>query len=281
MKLLPRVPAVLLLAACASYRPPPTPTPREASQVSASMGETWDAVIDLFAMRNIPIRTIERASGLIGTDPLLVGDEGKHWADCGARNGQVRGPNQATYNVRVRGDSNQATVRATVLWTRVTQDQSVECTSTYVWERELESGVKTRAELQLRRKVRPARQAPESTPEPQVASAEPAVPATRPAPDSIRTRDELLDNLGFRRAMSDAQRIGIVTDFREIGRDTLAVELADLALTSASTDHSLGLVYLAYRGTTGYRSSSAMELFHDGQGIGWYNTSGLAWGSVR
>jgi hypothetical protein len=280
MKLLPCA-ATLLLAACATYRPPPTPTPRGASQVSASMGETWDAVIDLFAMRNIPIRTIERASGLIGTEPLDVGDEGRPWANCGAVNGRVRGPNRATYNVLVRGDSNEASVRATVLWIRVTGDESVECTSTYVWERELESGVKTRAELQLRRKVRPARQAPEPAPEPRVASAEPTLPAARPARDTIRTPNQLLDNLGFRRAMSDAQRIGIVTDFREVGRDTLAVELADLALTSPSTDHSLGLVYLAYRGTTDYRPSSAMELFHDGQAIGWYNTAGLSWGMVR
>ena len=112
MKLLSRA-VCLLLAAYSSYRPPPPPTPRDASQVNASMGETWDAVIDLFATRNIPIRTIERASGLIVTDPLRVGEEGKAWADCGALNGRVRGPDRATYNVLVRGDSNEATVRTT------------------------------------------------------------------------------------------------------------------------------------------------------------------------
>lgn len=276
MKLLARA-AWLLLVGCASYRPPPQPTPRDASRVFASMDETWDAVIDLFAMRNIPIRTIERASGLIGTDPLPVGDEGKPWANCGAVNGRVRGPNRAIYNVLVRGDSNAATVRATVLWTRASQDESTECTSTYVWERELETGIKSRAELQVRRGVRPARPTP-------VLSDSIAAPARSDAPsaaDSVRTPDELMKNLGFRRAMNDARRIGIVTGFREVGRDTLAVQLADLALTSASTDHSLGLVYLAYRGTTDYRPSSAMELFHDGQAIGWYNTTGLTWGTVR
>jgi hypothetical protein len=273
--------ACLFLAACSSYRPPPPPTPREASQVNASMGETWDAVIDLFATRNIPIRTIERASGLIVTDPLRVGEEGKEWADCGAVNGRVRGPDRATYNVLVRGDSGQASVRTTVLWTRVNEDASIECTSTNVWERDLEAEVRSRAELQVRRHVRPAvGSSPAAPAQPPVASAPPA-PSPPAAPDTIRTADELMNNLGFRRAMTDAQRIGIVTAFREVGRDTLAVDLADLALTSASTDHSLGRLYLAYRGTTAYRPSSAMELFHDGQAIGWYTAAGLTWGMVR
>ena len=82
-------------------------------------------------------------------------------------------------------------------------------------------------------------------------------------------------------AMADAQRIGIVSGFNEIAVDTLALELADLALTSTSTDRSLNGLFLAYRGTTGYRPGSAMELFHDGQSIGWYNKAGLVWGVVR
>jgi hypothetical protein len=51
--------------------------------------------------------------------------------------------------------------------------------------------------------------------------------------------------------------------------------IAGLCDTSVSTDHSLGGLYLAYRGTTGYRPGSAMKLFHDGQSIGWYNNAGL------
>src|SRR5689334_6312594 len=77
----------LLFVCCSSYEPPPPPEPREATHVDASMGRTWDAVIDQFAARNIPIRTIERASGLIATDQLTVGREGYWWADCGKDNG--------------------------------------------------------------------------------------------------------------------------------------------------------------------------------------------------
>ncbi|MGH9897071.1 MAG: hypothetical protein ACREA0_34765, partial [bacterium] len=54
------------------YQPPAPPMPRDATEVTASFGRTWDAVIDEFADRNIPIRTIERASGLIATELLSI-----------------------------------------------------------------------------------------------------------------------------------------------------------------------------------------------------------------
>lgn len=279
MKLLVRTTACVLLAGCTTYKPPPPPTPRDASLVTASMGQTWDAVIDLFATRNIPIRTIERASGLIVTDALSVGQEGSTYASCGTRNGKVLPPDRATYNVLVRGDSTLATVRTTVLWARTADPIVPECTSTFIWERALETDVKARAERQGRQVARETvqlRSVPPGQPSPAPA------PAPTPAgPPAIRSPDQLVDNLGFRRAMADAQRIGIVADFHEIAIDTLALDLADVALTSASTDRSLSGLYLAYRGTTDYRPGSAMKLFHDGQSVGWYDNAGLTWGVVR
>ncbi|HEY4573845.1 MAG TPA: hypothetical protein VIJ26_07785 [Thermoanaerobaculia bacterium] len=276
-----RVPAVVcvLLAGCSTYKPPPPPTPRDASLVAASIGQTWDAVIDLFATRNIPIRTIERASGLIVTDALRVGQEGVTLASCGTENGKVLPPDRATYNVLVRGDSTLATVRTTVLWTRTAEPTVPECTSTYAWERGLETEVKALAERQgreLAAHAAPLGPVPSAQPSP---APDPAPPP--PRPPTIRSAEELMNNLGFRRAMIDAQRIGIISDFHEIAVDTIALDLADLALTSPSTDHSLSGLYLAYRGTTDYRAGSAMKLFHDGQSIGWFNKAGLAWGSVR
>ena len=279
MKPLVRTAACILLAGCSSpaYQPPPRPVPREARHVLASMGQTWDAVIDVFATRSIPIHTFERASGLIVTDALRVGAEGSAYANCGTVGGKVLTPDRASYNVLVRGDSSQATVRTTVLWSRSEEPGAAECASTYVWERALETEVKTRAERQGRvaaREMVQLRQVPPGQP-----TVAPDPPVT--GPPTIRKADELMENLGFRRAMTDAQRIGIVSGFNEIAVDTLALELADLALTSASTDHSLSGLYLAYRGTTGHRPGSAMELFHDGQSIGWYNNAGLTWGAVR
>src|SRR5215475_14034464 len=99
-------PVVALCAACVTYTPPPPPTPREATQVNASLGQTWDAVIDEFADRNIPIRTIERASGLVATEQLTVPPSASGDADCGHFDSYpTRRPTHAIYNVLVRGDS--------------------------------------------------------------------------------------------------------------------------------------------------------------------------------
>ena len=97
---------LVLLPACYQYQPPLPAEPRDATSVSASMGQTWDAVIDLFAARNIPIRAIERASGIIATDGLSVDSaDGVKWADCGRVGPRLIPANNAIYNVLVRGDS--------------------------------------------------------------------------------------------------------------------------------------------------------------------------------
>ena len=128
----------------------------------ASMGRTWDAVVNQFAARNIPIRTIEKASGLIVTDQLSIGREGYRWADCGLTGGgtsnyqkpplpvgssgpapESLGPTHATYNVLVTGDSLESTVKATVRWVY----NRKECATNHSWERSLELQVKQTAEL--------------------------------------------------------------------------------------------------------------------------------------
>jgi hypothetical protein len=153
---------LFLLISCTSYRPPPPPAPREATHVNASMGRTWDALINQFGARDIPIRTIQEASGLVVTDQLSVGREGYRWADCGLTGGggsdnqkpplpvgprdpapESLGPTHATYNVLVRGDSLESTVKATVRWVH----NSRECTTNHSWERALELQVKQAAEL--------------------------------------------------------------------------------------------------------------------------------------
>lgn len=133
----------LLAAACVTA--PKTAPERVATPVSASAGKTWDAVIDIFAERNIPIRTMERASGFIAAEPALVEQkDGERWADCGGALGIKLGAERATYNVLVRGDSAHATVRATVLWDRPGAAQG--CTTRGVWEQDFEGAVKARAE---------------------------------------------------------------------------------------------------------------------------------------
>lgn len=141
-----RLIALLISAAVSACATAPATAPeRVATPISASAGKTWDAVIDIFAERNIPIRNMERVSGFIATEPLTVTvADGQKWADCGGALGVRLGAQRATYNVLVRGDSSHATVRATVLWER-TGNQG--CTTRGVWERDFESLVKARAEV--------------------------------------------------------------------------------------------------------------------------------------
>ncbi|MBP6670420.1 MAG: hypothetical protein KA180_13290 [Gemmatimonadales bacterium] len=145
---MPRTPAApflltALLVACAA--PPATlvPAPRPATVTAASFGHTWDAVIEHFAERSIPIRTLERASGIVITDPMRVDpDRGIEWADCGTGWVADRFPTAGSFNVLVRGDSTSATVKVTARW--VHEDK--ECASRDVFEKELEEAIRVRAQ---------------------------------------------------------------------------------------------------------------------------------------
>jgi len=136
-----------LVTACAPTPPTTVATPRVGTTVQASFGRTWNAVIDQFADRNIPIRTIDRSSGLIATDMLGmgVGDSlASTWADCGADMvGSQLPPGHATYNVLVRGDSTSTLVKVTVRWNLLLGG---ECVTHGVWEQDFENAVKAKAE---------------------------------------------------------------------------------------------------------------------------------------
>jgi hypothetical protein len=146
-----RAPAALVmlaLAACAP-KPPGEPAPGEAAVVAAPFGATWDAVIDVMASQNIPISTMERASGFVATTSLSVGPEGKAWADCGYNGIAHPVPAQATYNVRVRELRDSSTVQVTVRWSTggtSSFDPVRECSTTGIWEKQFAEAVKSHAE---------------------------------------------------------------------------------------------------------------------------------------
>jgi hypothetical protein len=101
------------------------------------------------------------------------------------------------------------------------------------------------------------------------------------ASSALRSNDELGQNTGFRLATGDAQRVGLVTAYREIGTDTLAVDLSDLAMSSTSTEHQLGRVFAAYVSITSFSKASTFLLQHGGQSVGEYTSTGLARGDWR
>jgi hypothetical protein len=279
----------LVLSGCYTYQPPEPASPRDATAVGATAGETWDAVIDLFAARNIPIRTIEKASGLIASDQLTVDPaEGPQWADCGELGNNHFYPNEAVYNVVVRGDSAGALVRTTVRWTHRTggDDPDRDCATTHAWEQSLESEVKARAEW--RHAQAPATtfgyEAPPATagggyspPESQGASVPPPPAKPRRGVEPPRNRSELLAYPTFREVVEDGRRLGIVSEFQEIRRDTLDVELREGRDSSPRTSYYLGRLFAAYRGTTDWSRRTCLELWWDGKPIGLYNSAGLTW----
>lgn len=153
---------LLLQASCiASYVPPTTAAaPRVGTEVSASFGKTWDAVIDVFAERNIGIKTLDRSSGLVVAENGSVRPaDGKAWADCGKFPSAMRGSpaeaatiaSVATFNILVRGDSTRATVKATVQFSApalktVMNQPNGECVSLGIWEQGVEDQIKIRAQ---------------------------------------------------------------------------------------------------------------------------------------
>jgi hypothetical protein len=148
----PFVILILSIAVGCAPTPPAAPAPRIATAVAAPLTKTWDAVIDVFASRNIPIKNIDRSSGYISTDDLAVPlvAEAKTYADCGHSLFGARPPTNANYNVRVKGDSAQSTVQVTVLWKEVYPAQlggkTDQCTTKGAWESAAEAEIKARAE---------------------------------------------------------------------------------------------------------------------------------------
>lgn len=146
--------AISLAAGCSRWAPPAPPAPRGPMEVSAPAAKTWDAVIDVFSARNIPIKTLDRSSGFIAAEQMTVPRvDGRGvaspYADCGVYNRVPQNPTHANYNIRVKGDSTRSTVLVTVLWKDVYDPQlglTMECTTKGVWEADAEREIKRLAE---------------------------------------------------------------------------------------------------------------------------------------
>ena len=134
--------------------PAPAPQRTPASTV-ATFDQAWDAVIDVFAQRNIPIATIDRSSGLIAaTSHGLASTDAIAWADCGIWKELWTGSvpiiaNRAEFNVLVRRQTGGASVRVTARWVAEAPNPAgatVTCQSRNVWEPGLEASIKSVAE---------------------------------------------------------------------------------------------------------------------------------------
>lgn len=137
--------ALFLVAVSGCVPTPPAPAPiREATPVGASFEETWAAAIDHFAESNVPIATIDKASGLIATHQLSVtpGDAAE-FADCGVSGlGAPILASSVVYNVLVRGDAVASTVKVTASWAGA----PTPCSTRGTWESIAELFIRERSE---------------------------------------------------------------------------------------------------------------------------------------
>jgi hypothetical protein len=139
------------LTACGPMHAPVTMPPRTAQPVQASVARTWEAVIDVFADRNIPIKTMDRASGFIATEGSVGSAMADSSADCGSYVGVHFRADHADYNVVVRGDSSVSTVKVTATWVRHDEGShsASECPTRGYFESMVEANIKTRAEAAM------------------------------------------------------------------------------------------------------------------------------------
>lgn len=159
---------IVSFAACAKpiiLRPEPAPV-LPPVPLTSSFDRTWDASVSWFAERNIPITTIEKASGVImaelknGLLPNRSSTAAKTkeasakqspplYADCGTRDGVGYDPTGVIYNIRVTGDARKSTAQVNA---KYTQDGSgvgnsfFVCSSTGKWESDVQAFIKSRAE---------------------------------------------------------------------------------------------------------------------------------------
>ena len=144
----------LVAAGCAKWEPPAPPAPRTGMEVAAPAAKTWDAVIDVFSARNIPIKTLDRSSGFIAAEEMRVPSVEKRgtaspYADCGVFMKIPQSPTHANYNIRVKGDSTRSTVLVTVLWKDLydpTNGGTMQCSTKGPWETDAENEIKALAE---------------------------------------------------------------------------------------------------------------------------------------
>ena len=256
---------VLLCAACNSYRAPLPPAPRDATHVRASTEETWDAVVDLFAARDIPIRTSERLFGFVTTADLPVGAEGRTWADCGTLNSVRVGPEHAIYNVLVRGDSASSSVKATVRWTSTgAKSGMTECSTSHEWEAAFEAEVKAHAEG-----ARLARSAAQRAPG--------VADGTVPPAANTRPNSLLLKFEAFSRAMGDMRRKGLILGYREATLERLEVDLTAKAFREPTLEYELTRLFLAYGETMEEDIEPTLVVRANRRQVGRYTRSGFQW----
>jgi hypothetical protein len=76
--------SILSMIACATVIPPARPLPPQDHYIQAPFDSVWQRTVGFFADSRIPIRTIDKESGIIASSSFeLPFDQAQTWADCG------------------------------------------------------------------------------------------------------------------------------------------------------------------------------------------------------
>lgn len=142
------------LASCglvATYYPPPTvqPAPRDPTRVDATFDQTWSEAVAVLAERNIPIATIDKASGLIASERVTLATASPEWTNCGRAGEMVLTADYARFTILVRTvDQHTSSIHLTANFEYDAPPAYgiVTCISRGVWEAEAEAAVKKAAE---------------------------------------------------------------------------------------------------------------------------------------
>lgn len=137
-----------------TYRPPEAPAAGESARVEVPLDHAWQAVVDELFDRNVPVRTLEKESGLVETAEL-AGEIGRD-CDCGSVLGVPVGGylgaygGDAFYSFRVRvrqaGDASEIAVRSTCRGSHPGVEGPLACRLSPERERDLLDSIAKRVE---------------------------------------------------------------------------------------------------------------------------------------
>jgi len=117
----------------------------EPAPIPASFGKVWDAAVGHLSEHSIPIKVIERSSGVLTSEPFPVPlGMTSQVADCGSD--ALLGPyvaNVAQYSIRVTGDSTSSNVRVTMAI--FSKGPAERCTSKGKYETDLVTAIRAKA----------------------------------------------------------------------------------------------------------------------------------------
>jgi hypothetical protein len=125
---------ILSFTSCRSYKPPAQYNFNKSEIIKKSFDDVWAKIILWFGNNNTPIKTIEKASGLISTEFNLSAENIKQAMDCGSAASPYRYiDHSGNFNIIVEKISDTSTkVTINAFFNCFTGDMN---TKTYEYER--------------------------------------------------------------------------------------------------------------------------------------------------